>query len=1128
MMAVGFFFGPFFAKVNIAKPETLEDRKIMTRLNTNRGIWKAFVSLLLLLAATKPRTAWAQAEASINGTVADTTGAVISGATVRVKNVEIGTVRTVLTDNQGRYAAPSLSVGKYEVSAEQSGFRTEVKKGITLAISQRAEVNLILTVGDVKQSISVDETALQLAVTTADFSGLVGETQVKDLPLNGRSYDQLLTLNPGVVNYTSQRAGGIGTSNSVVGNMFSASGRRPQENLYILNGVEYTSASEVNNTPGGTSGQLLGVDAVREFSVVTDAYGAEYGKRPGAQINIVTASGTNLLHGDAYEFLRNSALDARNFFDLPQIPHFERNVFGGSLGGPIKKDKSFLFANYEGFRQALGLSDVTLVPDANARLGILPCAALTTVTASCNASTPNTAVVLGKGVANLFNLWPVANGPELTINGLNSGVAEAFSSPQQHIREDFGTARFDQILSDKDSFAAVYTGDDSQSFSPTTNPYSTVDIFLREQVASLIETHIFSPSILNKATLGFSRGAFYFNSGVTGTASSVTGGWVDTTGVPLPGAVVIGGGTTLNGASQLTNGGTNAGSNLSAVRNLFTWADQVSITHGKHLINFGVWFERVQANDNLIQDQYGQASFSNLQTFLQGSISTYTFASSATPLSWRSLEGAFFAEDSIKLTPSLEVTLGFRGEFTNGWNEAYGRASNYLFTNGVINSAPTVGNSAFSVNDARFLPAPRAGIAWSPFGSKKTVIRAGAGLYYALIDNLDYRLDQNGPFNTVQASKKATVAQIEGTGTIPTPLVIPSGVQPDLKTPTVIAYDLKIEQQVLPNTTLSVGYSGSHGYHEFLSIDANVPSNVVVCPAAPCPANYPGGAYFYYSSIATPLAGTPALANPAVANTTHWFSEGISSYNALDVDVNHRFSHGLQLRGVYTYSKALDDGDNMNTSVATNSPAFASNPLNPLKADYGRASFDVRHAAVINATYDLPFGRQNASGQNNWVNTAVGGWQLSGIETLVSGLPFTPQLSYNPANDGDSRNPVRPSINPNIQGSIIEGSPGQYFNPNAFIQPLANTYGNAPRNALQGPGLAETDFSVSKKFLFTERINLQFRAELFNIFNRTNFNNPNPVVFTSATTVLPSASAGVITSTSTSSRQVQFGLKLLW
>jgi hypothetical protein len=569
-------------------------------------------------------------------------------------------------------------------------------------------------------------------------------------------------------------------------------------------------------------------------------------------------------------------------------------------------------------------------------------------------------------------------------------------------------------------------------------------------------------------------------------------------------------------------------------RNLFTATDQISITHGNHLLNFGVWFERLQSNDSLIQDQYAQASFTNLQTFLQGTISTYTYAPGATPLSWRSLEGAFYAEDAIKLRPSIELRLGFRGEFTNGWNEAYGRASNYAFnSNGVIQTNPVVGNSAFSVNNAKFLPAPRVAIAWSPFGSKKTVIRAGGGLYYALVDNLSYRLDQNGPYNTVYAAKNVPLSTILNTATTnPIALVsgskaIPSGVQPNLQTPAVISYDLKFERQILPNTTVSIGYVGSHGYHEILSIDANVPSNVVICPASPCPTNYPAGAYFYYASLAAPFTGTPALANPNVANTTHWVSEGVSSYNGLEVDVNHTVSHGLQFRGVYTFSKSLDDGDSMNTSVATNSPAFASNPLNPKQADYGHASFDVRHSGVINATYDLPFGRKSASGGPNWVSTLTGNWQVSGIETLLSGLPFTPQLSYNPANDGDSRNPVRPSLNPAFTGPVILGGPGRYFDPNAFIAPLPNTYGNAPRNFLVGPALAETDFSVVKRFLLTERLNLQFRSEIFNIFNRTNLNTPNPVVFTSATSG-PSPTAGVITSTTTTSRQIQFGLKLLW
>jgi hypothetical protein len=1046
-------------------------------------------SLLFILWLTLASLSYAQGDASIQGTVTDSSGGAIQGVSIQIKNVETRTIRNLITDETGRYDAASLPLGRYVVKAEKSGFRSEEKTGISLALGQSETVNMALQVGDVRQVVHVEAAPTVVVISTEDVSGLVGEQQVKDLPLNGRSYDQLVTLNPGVVNYTSQRAGGIGTSNSVVGNMFSASGRRPQENLYLLNGVEFTSASEINNTPGGVSGQLLGVDAVREFSVVKDTYGAEYGKRPGAQINIATASGTNQFHGSAYEFLRNSALDARNFFDHGEIPGFRRNVFGGSIGGPIRKDKTFVFANYEGFRQSLGLSDLSLVPDATSR---------------------------AKAVASiqpLLALWPVANGAEiLTSTGAPSGIAEAFSNPNQRIREDFGTARLDQIFTDKDSLAVVYTADDSEAHSPTNNPFTLVDVYLREQVVSLSETHIFSPTVLNKATFGFSRGAFYFNSGTTVNLAA----WVNN-GQPV-GAIVVGGGTTLNGASQITNGGTNAGSNLRAARNLYTESDQVTFTRGKHLLILGGWLQQLQSNDSLVQDQYGQVSFTNLQTFLQGTVSTYTYAPSYTPLSWRSIEGAFYAEDVIKVTPSWELRLGFRGESTNGWNEAYGRASNYTFSpSGVIETQPVVGSSALTVNNAKFLPAPRIGTAWSPFASKKTVIRAGFGMYYALLDNLSYRLDQNGPFNTVYAVKNLPFGNIAPDATYSGVKVIPSGVQPDLKTPTVESWSLKVEQELSANTSLGVSYIGSHGYHELLSADANLP-NPTICPAAPCPAGYPSGAYYYPAGA--------ALANNAVWNTTHWLSQGISSYHGLEVDVNRRFGHGLQFRGVYTFSKSLDDGDNMNTSVATNSPAFVANPLQP-KSDYGRASFDVRHAGVIHATYDLPFGRNDAAQTHAWLQRVIGDWQLSGIQTMQSGLPFTPQLSYNPSNDGDTRNPVRPSWNPTFTGPVILGGPNQYFNPQAFIQPLPGSYGNVGRNILQASGLTETDLSLTKMFSFTERLNLQFRTEVFNLFNHTNFNAPNPVVYAAATGG-PSPTAGVITATTTTSRQIQFGLKLLW
>ena len=394
-----------------------------------------------IFTALGARAAWTQDAASIRGTLSDATGSAIAGGTVHVKNTETGLARQLITDEAGRYEAPQLPVGAYEVTGEKAGFQPTRAK-VKLDLGQRASVDLVLSVAELQQSIQVQETAITADVTTMETSGLVGEQQVKDLPLNGRSYDQLLTLNPGVVNYTSQRAGGIGTSNSVVGNMFSASGRRPQENLYLLNGVEYTSASEINNTPGGTSGQLLGVDAVREFSVVTDTYGAEYGKRPGAQVNIVTASGTNQLHGNAYEFLRNSALDARNYFDLGANSAVSSATCSAARSaGRSRRTRSFFFANYEGFRQDLDLSDVTLVPDSNRR-AILPARCRS----ACRAPTHRTAL------ANL-RCGRVANGPDARA----AAVAEAFSNPQQHIREDFGTARFDQTFSDKDSLAAVYT-----------------------------------------------------------------------------------------------------------------------------------------------------------------------------------------------------------------------------------------------------------------------------------------------------------------------------------------------------------------------------------------------------------------------------------------------------------------------------------------------------------------------------------------------------------------------------------------------------------------------------------------------------------------------------------------------
>jgi hypothetical protein len=1089
------------------------------------AILHAFILTLLCLPSAR-----AQVSASIKGIVTDPSGAPVPAATVTTKNAETGAARSSITDDAGRYQIVWLAVGQYEVRVVKAGFQDAIRSGIRLVVGQEASVDLKLQVSAVKAEVRVTGDAPIVSTSTRDISGLVGEQQVKDLPLNGRSYDLLLPLNPGIVNFTWEKTGGTGISNSTTGNNFAISGNRPQQNLFLLNGVEFTGAAENNMQPGGTSGMLLGVDAVREFNVQRDSYGAEFGKRPGGQVVIVTQSGTKQWHGTAFEFLRNNALDAPNFFDQGSAPPFQRNQFGVSTGGPLQKEKTFLFGSYEGFRQHLHQTSAALVPDSKARGGFLPCQLVTPKPNPCTSSTPLVNVGVAPGVAPLLSLWPIpdANAPDF------GGIAEVFSSPLQTIREDFGTARLDHIFSQRDTLAGIYTIDDGRDLTATPlDPFSGDVMTLREQVLTLEETHVFSPALVNSARMGFSRAGYFFTGEPTpGTpAASVPGFLI---GHPV-GAVVVGGSAASNPQAQLGLAGSNNGSNLRIARNLFTYEDHVALTRGRHQLEFGAWFQRFQSNETIALSQFGQATFTGLQTFLKGTISSFLFDPSPTEMNWRSLLGAWYAQDTIRISPRLTVTLGFRDEFTTGWNEAHGRASNYTFTNGVISTQPHVGDSLFTVNNAKFLPQPRIGVAWSPF-SAKTVIRAGFGMYNDLQDALGYRADQNAPFNpTFTTPLSVSQLPINPAGPFPaTVKLIPGGVQPDMQTPTLISYSLRIQQQLSPNTSLTVGYVGSHGYHELIGIDANEPFPVI-CPAAPCPATYP--ATFPAGIAKTPVpAGTyfvptTTKANSVIANTWTWFSEGDSSYNALQVDVNRRFSGGLTLRGVYTFSKVLDDGDSLNATTSGGGPALASNPFN-LRSDWGLGTFDVRHVAVANATYALPVGHGNRflAGLEGLGNAAASGWTVNSIVTLQGGFPFSPQLSYNPSNNGDTRNPVRPFANPAFTGPVILGKPNQWFNPNAFLAP-ANTatnggfYGNVGRDTLTGPGLATWDFSVLKDTRIRERLNLQFRAEIFNLLNRANFNLPNAVVFTPSGV---SPTAGVITSTSTTSRQIQFGLKLLW
>jgi hypothetical protein len=1058
-----------------------------------------------------PRPGQAQVAAIISGRVTDAAGVVVDGAAVTVKSLETGATRVVRTDEAGNFRVLSLPLGPQEVKAEKKGFKAVVRMGIDLKVGQEAVVNLRLEVGELVQKVTVSEEAPVVNTTTASVSGMVGEREVKDLPLNGRSFDNLITLNAGTINYSSMKSAQTSTSD---GNTFSVAGRRTQENLFLLNGVEYTGSSQLAVTPGGVSGELLGIDAVREFNVLTSAYPAEYGKRAGAQVIVVTQSGSNALHGTLFEFLRNSALDARNFFDQASVPPFRRNQFGGALGGPLKKDKLFLFGNYEGFRQALAISNVSVVPDQQARLGILP-----TPVANVNRS-----------MLPYMSYWPQANGPELLANGVPSGTALSYNNPKQSIREDFGTVRADYTIRDRDSLSASYTVDDGNSLIPLADPLFGSTVRLRSQVASLQETHVVSPQALNTFTVGFSRAAFNYDSF---PLASFPHSLDFVTGLG-PGGVVIGGGATTTGIAALTSAGPNNAANVWNRRNLFTYTDSLQINRGIHQISAGVWFQRMQDNEDTASRQLGQASFASLQTFLQGTVTTFQAVTNPNELGWRSLFGAWYFQDTIKIRPNLTFQAGIRHEFTTGWNEVSGRAANYITdSQGVLLTDTRVSHSAFTENNAKRLFGPRLGLAWDPFGKGKTAVRAGFGTYYSLIDALSFLLNSlppsNGSASFANASLSSIVPIVPGVSpppscgpNVPAPCTTyaPQGIQANAKTPTVQEWNLIVEQQVSSNTALRIAYVGSFGYHGLLSIDPNsippqICSDPTGCVAGGTPgttrSNVPQGAQ--YIPIGT-------RRNQYLSGGFFWFTEGNSSYNALQMEVTRRFSRGLQFRANYTWSKNLDMNSGL-TGAQANNQAQMILDRNDLRRDWGPSAQNITSQSSISARYELPFGR----GTTGLGNRVIGGWQLSGIATLLSGFPFTPQIGSNRSGDGDTRNPDRPSLNPSFSGPVLLQNPNQWFNPNAFILPAAGTFGNLGRETLTGPGLAEVDLSLVKNTAVAERASLQFRAELFNVLNHANFGTPNAIVFANGAI---SSSAGLITATATTSRQIQFGLKLIF
>jgi hypothetical protein len=1094
--------------------------------------------------------------AAISGVVRDASGAVIPDATVTARHTETGLTRTTATGANGGYNLPSLPVGPYELTVEKPGFRQLVRGGLTLAIAQEVVLNLTLEVGQVTQTVEVTGEAPIVNTTTSSTSGLITEDQIKNMPLNGRSFEQLLTLNTGTVDNKTHGAG----------NSFSVAGKRPETNRFMINGVDIVgdNATGQQIAPLGSSGYVLGVDAVREYNVVGHTYGAEYGKRAGGQISVVSNSGTNQLHGSAFEYLRNSSLDARNFFDAEVAP-FRRNQFGGSLGGPIFRDKMFFFGNYEGFRERLGVSRNVVVPDLQARAGFLPCNVVHTTaaarTANCQSGlntyipVPN----LARGMLPFIqHYWPAPNGElETTLDGLLTGTARYRANPSQPRNEDFGMGRFDYNISNSDSLSSNLMVDRGVQLNVADNPIFQGNQPRNTYSISVQETHVFSPTILNVGSFGWTR-ALGQNLGNTIVGKETPPELLLMSGGERngPGAFNLGGGQTTNVvAGIVTANGNNFHFNR---RQNYTGSNDLKMTMGRHNLSMGVWYMRLsQTAFSSAQNSSGNFGFQGLLAFLQDNPNQFLGAVNPQPLYFTSTEAAWYFQDEIKLRPNLTIRLGLRDEMTTGWNSPERRAANYLFTDGVINTTPHIGRSPFVENHATALWQPRVGVAWDPTGTGQWAVRAGFGIHNDLQDNLAHRLNSNPPFNARLQIAGTATDPVNGLrmlqiipidiGSAPPPyctsldasgrnapagcaVYAPGGLDPVMRTPTIQQWSLEIERAITSDLAVQVGYMGHQAYHISTSVDQNTILSVRCENPAGCLA---GGTLAASQRNVVPQ-GTEYIPvgtrpNRFVGSTQGWYYFGTSSYHAFNVSLTKRARGGLSFKSNYTWSKILDINSAILQPSSDNDPVLLYNRQNP-RLSKGVGSYSLTHQFNTNVSYALPFGRGKliGGGAAGVADRIIGGWQLHSIFGVQSGFPITPLVGSNRSGNGDTRFPDRPDMNPNFTGPVVLGvdswkKTGLYYNPEAYLRPLAGTFGNSARGRFRGPGLWNLDMSLFKSIPITEQWNLQFRAEAFNILNHANLNTPLGPLFDGPNY---SELAGDITDTANRERQIQFALRL--
>ena len=1022
---------------------------------------------------------------TISGRVRDSSERAIAGAHVSVRNSETTILRPVTADNDGIYTVPNLVAGTYQVSASREGFATLVRSGVLVTVGSQEVIDFKLNPGEVRTKIEVSDTppAIQLASSTLEATE--NSTTVRELPLNGRDWTTLAQLQAGVTGvYQYPLALSNQRANRGLGTQLSIGGTRPQGNNYRLDGISINDYS--NGGPASVLGVLLGVEAIQEFSVVTNSAPASYGRTTGGVINSITRSGTNELHGSAYEFLRNSALDARNFFDTTSSPPpFRRDQFGADAGGLIIKSKWFVFGDYEGIRQLLSSTTVDIVPSAAARTGNL---------------TSGT-VRVDPRVEPYLALYPLPNGAV-------EGDTGNFTLPTpQNTNEDFFTSRSDFTIGKVDSLFATYMFDNGKTEGPDSFNNNIIGTLSRRQAAVLEETHSFGAQMTNTARLGFSR----IVSQAAKSLRAINPVAADTLLGFLPGQPV---GVITNSELSTFPGGFGAVGEFDFHYNSYQFYDDAFAMLGTHSLKFGFAFENIRDNELGKTSPLGQFVFGSLSDFLQDQPTSFNapIGSGITPRALRQSIYAGYVMDDWRARPNLTLNLGLRYEAATVPSEAHGKLSNLP---SLTSTTPHLGDPFFS-NPTKLDFEPRVGFAWDPLGNGKTSIRSGFGIF----DNLPlpYLFAATSLLSTpfFELGDLTTLAQ----GSFPkgafslltTPSLRYAYIQPNPPRSYDMQWNFNIQQNIAPNTVLQVGYTGSRGVH--LPYFTNNFDMVL-------PALTPQG-YVW------PVNGTPLNPNVGQISGTMWNSDSI--FHSLEVQATRQLNHGLQAGVSYAWGKIIDSG----SESANSNPGTFANSSPTLWFDErngrGLADFDIRQNLSVNYIWEVP----GLKAKPRALQRALNGWQWGGILHIASGEPFTPIITGDPLGmKGDQFD--RPDVltGPGCSGLRVNpGNPLDYIKTQCFAFPNPSTrFGDAGRNILIGPGILNLDTSLVRNLGGSEKFHAQFRAEFFNVFNHTNF--ASPVVPTNNTSLFgangaPISSAGVLTSTTTTSRQIQFGLKLIW